>query len=90
MRKAAFDQERISAGLAFGPSREDLYKALVEDPSRPSVIQAPPGSGKTTIVPPTVANALEEAGLTGKIIVTQPRRVAARAAARRLAYLDGS
>ncbi|WP_349930468.1 ATP-dependent helicase HrpB [Glutamicibacter mishrai] len=90
MRKAAFDLERISAGLAFGPSREDLYKTLVEDPSGPLVIQAPPGSGKTTIVPPTVTNALEEAGLTGKIIVTQPRRVAARAAARRLAYLDGA
>ncbi|MGQ3383792.1 ATP-dependent helicase HrpB [Glutamicibacter sp. TV12E] len=90
MSGSSFDLERVARGLAFGPIRDDLYSALLSDPSGPLVIQAPPGSGKTTIVPPTVSNALREAGLTGKIIVTQPRRVAARAAARRLAHLDGS
>ncbi len=90
MNIGTFDLEQISSGLAFGPSRDDLYQALVTEPSNPLVIQAPPGSGKTTIVPPTVVNALREAGLTGKIIVTQPRRVAARAGARRLVQLDGS
>jgi len=90
MSRGAFDLGQISAGLAFGPSRDELYNELVADPAGPIVIQAPPGSGKTTIVPPTVTNALQDAGLTGKIIVTQPRRVAARAAARRLAQLDGS
>ncbi|MEO9325123.1 ATP-dependent helicase HrpB [Nocardioides sp. C4-1] len=48
------------------------------------VVQAPPGSGKTTLVPPAVAVA---AG--GRVIVTQPRRIAVRAAARRLAHLVG-
>lgn len=48
------------------------------------VVQAPPGSGKTTLVPPAVA------GLgAGRVVVTQPRRIAARAAARRLAALVG-
>lgn len=47
-----------------------------------AVVQAPPGSGKTTLVPPAVA------GLgAGRVVVTQPRRIAARAAARRLAAL---
>lgn len=49
-----------------------------------AVVQAPPGTGKTTLVPPAVAVAVE-----GRVIVTQPSRIAARAAARRLAHLLG-
>lgn len=49
-----------------------------------AVVQAPPGSGKTTLVPPAVA-----AITPGRVVVTQPRRIAARAAARRLADLLG-
>ena len=48
------------------------------------VVQAPPGTGKTTLIPPLVASVV-----SGKVIVTQPRRIAARAAARRLAGLMG-
>ncbi|WP_244927821.1 ATP-dependent helicase HrpB [Nocardioides sp. W7] len=51
------------------------------------VVQAPPGTGKTTLVPPAVAT-LGPAG-SGRVVVTQPRRIAARAAARRLAHLLG-
>ena len=47
-----------------------------------AVLQAPPGAGKTTRVP----LAMLEAGLTqGRIIMLEPRRLAARAAAERLA-----
>jgi len=48
-----------------------------------AVLVAPPGSGKTTRAPP----ALLEAGLlgAGKLVLLQPRRVAARLAARRIA-----
>ncbi len=49
-----------------------------------AVLQAPPGTGKTTLVPP----ALTDLG-PGRVLVTQPRRIAARAAARRLAGLLG-
>ena len=49
-----------------------------------AVVQAPPGSGKTTLVPPAVA--MSHPGL---VIVTQPRRLAVRAAARRLSSLLG-
>ncbi|MEH3032996.1 MAG: ATP-dependent helicase HrpB [Aeromicrobium erythreum] len=49
-----------------------------------AVVQAPPGTGKTTLVPPAVAVAVG-----GRVVVTQPSRIAARAAARRLAQLLG-
>ncbi|MFF0052947.1 ATP-dependent helicase HrpB [Streptomyces microflavus] len=53
-----------------------------------AVLCAPPGTGKTTLVP------LVLAGLTGegpvrRVVVAQPRRIAARAAARRMAWLLG-
>ncbi|WP_269452537.1 DEAD/DEAH box helicase, partial [Oerskovia enterophila] len=68
-----------------------------------AVLQAPPGTGKTTLVPPALAgmgvgtashDAAGGAGLapragTARVVVTQPRRIAARAAARRLAHLLG-
>lgn len=65
-------------------------------PAGTAVVQAPPGTGKTTLVPPLLANlaaARREGGdnTSGpRVVVTQPRRVAARSAARRLAALDGS
>lgn len=47
-----------------------------------AVLQAPPGAGKTTRVP----LAMLDAGLTkGRIVMLEPRRLAARAAAQRLA-----
>lgn len=49
-----------------------------------AVLVAPPGAGKTTRVPP----ALEAAGL-GPVVVLEPRRIAARAAARRVAEENG-
>ena len=51
-----------------------------------AVLQAPPGAGKTTRVP----LAMRDAGLTrGKIVMLEPRRLAARAAAERLAEQIG-
>ncbi|OOP59584.1 ATP-dependent helicase HrpB [Arthrobacter sp. SRS-W-1-2016] len=94
-----FDLDRIGAGLVFGQSLGELAKALdAGGTAGTAVVQAPPGTGKTTLVPPLLANialARNEAGaVTGKklprVVVTQPRRVAARSAARRLAALDGS
>lgn len=53
---------------------------------RQAVLQAPPGAGKTTLVP----LALLEAGLvTGRILMLEPRRLAARAAAERMAETLG-
>ncbi len=58
----------------------DLLAALKS--SGRAVLQAPPGAGKTTRVP----LAILEAGLCdGKIVMLEPRRLAARAAAERMA-----
>ena len=51
--------------------------------SRPNlVLEAPPGAGKTTRVPP----ALLRAAGSGEVLVLEPRRLAARLAARRVAF----
>ncbi|RBY79066.1 ATP-dependent helicase HrpB [Blastococcus sp. TF02-09] len=49
-----------------------------------AVLVAPPGTGKTTLVPLALAGAVP-----GRVLVAEPRRVAARAAARRMAALLG-
>ncbi|GAA1834816.1 ATP-dependent helicase HrpB [Pseudonocardia ailaonensis] len=49
-----------------------------------AVLVAPPGTGKTTLVPLALAGAVD-----GKVVVAEPRRVAARAAAARMAALLG-
>jgi ATP-dependent helicase HrpB len=51
-----------------------------------AVLVAPPGTGKTTVVP--LAMAIERTGgITGRVVVAEPRRLAARAAAARMAAL---
>ncbi|WP_138735393.1 ATP-dependent helicase HrpB [Modestobacter excelsi] len=49
-----------------------------------AVLVAPPGTGKTTLVPLALAGRVP-----GTVLVAEPRRVAARAAARRMAALLG-
>jgi len=62
----------------------ELQQALAERGA--AVLVAPPGAGKTTAVAPDL---LGEAWCTGQIILTSPRRVAARAAAERMAEILG-
>src|SRR5690625_4875928 len=66
--------------LPVPPRLYVLQRAIAETGT--AVLQSPPGSGKTTLVPPALA-----AIASGRVIVTQPRRIAARAAAARLAFL---
>jgi ATP-dependent helicase HrpB len=49
-----------------------------------AILSAPPGSGKTSLLPLALADALP-----GRVIVAEPRRIATRAAARRMAQLLG-
>jgi ATP-dependent helicase HrpB len=62
----------------------DLLAALRERTS--AVLIAPPGAGKTTAVAPVL---LGEAWCSGTVILLSPRRVAARAAAERMAEMLG-
>ncbi|MEO6299422.1 MAG: ATP-dependent helicase HrpB [Paracoccaceae bacterium] len=51
-----------------------------------AVLQAPPGAGKTTLVP---LDLLASGLIAGRILMLEPRRLAARAAAERMANLLG-
>jgi ATP-dependent helicase HrpB len=57
--------------------------AAALDEAGAAVLVAPPGTGKTTLAP------LFLAGPAGRVVVAEPRRVATRAAARRMADLLG-
>ncbi|WP_043436049.1 hypothetical protein, partial [Arthrobacter sp. I3] len=55
--KGLFDLGAIGAGLAFAESLGALAAALHAGGAGASaVVQAPPGTGKTTLVPPLLAN----------------------------------
>ncbi|HEV2747748.1 MAG TPA: ATP-dependent helicase HrpB [Allosphingosinicella sp.] len=62
----------------------DLLAALRTAPN--AVLVAPPGAGKTTAVAPAL---LAEPWCSGEILLLSPRRLAARAAAERMAELAG-
>ncbi|WP_067892542.1 ATP-dependent RNA helicase [Nocardia vaccinii] len=67
------------------PVREALGRIVETLAQRETaVLVAPPGTGKTTLVPLALA-----AGTTGRVLVAEPRRLAARAAAARMAALLG-
>lgn len=88
-----FDLDALAAGLPAAALLPGLTALAAAGPVR-AVIEAPPGTGKTTLVPPALAAALAdtaeaEAG-GGRVVVAQPRRMAARSAARRLASLTGT
>lgn len=62
----------------------ELLAALREGSN--AVLVAPPGAGKTTAVAPAL---LDEPWCTGQVLLLSPRRLAARAAAERIAELMG-
>ncbi len=72
-------------GLPIGLVLPDLGRALLDGGQ--AVLQAPPGAGKTTLVPLFL---LDQGLVEGRILMLEPRRMAARAAAERMADLLGS
>ena len=71
--------------LPIDPLLPEIIARLRQSPN--IVLEAPPGAGKTTRVPP----ALLDAKITGdrEVLVLEPRRLAARMAARRVAEERG-
>ncbi|MEU6232337.1 ATP-dependent helicase HrpB [Kitasatospora sp. NPDC047058] len=65
-----------------------LHRAL--DSDGVAVLAAPPGTGKTTLVPLALAGLLGDGRPVRRVLVAEPRRLAVRAAARRMAWLLGS
>ncbi|WOK35410.1 ATP-dependent helicase HrpB [Sphingomonas sp. C3-2] len=74
----------MTADLPIHAVLPELLDALREQSS--AVLVAPPGAGKTTAVAPALLN---EPWCTGRILLLSPRRLAARAAAERMAQLAG-
>lgn len=74
----------LAADLPVTEALPALTAALRAGPN--AVLIAPPGAGKTTLVPLVLR---AEPWATGRLLVLEPRRVAARAAARRMADLLG-
>ncbi|MBC2682588.1 DEAD/DEAH box helicase [Corynebacterium sp. 4HC-13] len=93
-----------NSSLPFAQGRQALLNAL--ESSGCAVIQAPPGTGKTTLAPGYVHDFLiyraqnastdserhrvSTPEIPSKVVVTQPRRVAARAAAAHVADITGT
>ncbi|MFF5243786.1 ATP-dependent helicase C-terminal domain-containing protein [Streptosporangium sp. NPDC000095] len=72
------------SGLPVRHVLPELLAAL--DGRGVAVLTAPPGTGKTTLVPLALAGLLDGSG-PKRVIVAEPRRMAVRAAAKRMAWL---
>ena len=72
-----------AAGIA-----EALNAAVREHPA--VLVTAPPGAGKSTLLPLTLLEDLEDSHRTGKILMLEPRRLAARQVALRMAAISGT
>ena len=87
-RSSRLWSNRAHSPITFGVSNSlpihSAIPALIQalrDTGR-AVLQAPPGAGKTTVVP---LEMLKAGLVTGRILMLEPRRLAARAAAERMA-----
>ncbi|MEZ5833500.1 MAG: ATP-dependent helicase HrpB [Dongiaceae bacterium] len=76
---------RLTTDLPIEPLIPEILDALAAAPNL--VLEAPPGAGKTTRVPLALLDAAW--AKDGKIIVLEPRRLAARGAAARMAAMLG-
>ncbi|MCI2395352.1 ATP-dependent helicase HrpB [Aliiroseovarius sediminis] len=74
----------MSDTLPIHDALPDLLSAL--NTARRAVLIAPPGAGKTTVVPLAM---LEAGAFDRKLVMLEPRRLAARAAAERMAQTLG-
>ena len=68
------------SSLPIDPVLPDLKEAIRLHPA--VILQAPPGSGKTTRVPPALLEIFPRE--KGRLVVLEPRRLAAVSASRRM------
>ncbi|MBN1403008.1 MAG: ATP-dependent helicase HrpB [Opitutales bacterium] len=74
-------------GLPIQSIGSELYSALEQ--GRRFVLEAPTGSGKSTQLPQMLADMGGTTRIAGQIVILQPRRVAARMLAKRVAWERG-
>ncbi|WP_025274368.1 ATP-dependent helicase HrpB [Haloglycomyces albus] len=65
----------------------DLSTAV--DRHSSAILAAPPGTGKTTVAPLALAGLLDDEEPSRRVVVAEPRRLAARSAAQRMAAILG-
>src|SRR5688500_20140827 len=75
----------LRTDLPIGAVLDEIAAAL-QPPGTAAVVVAPPGAGKSTIVPLLLES---QSWCDGIVLVVEPRRVATRAAATRMAALRG-
>lgn len=76
--------QQAAAGLPVGAVAAAVNRSLAENPCL--VVTAPPGAGKSTLLPLTILERLPEGA---RILMLEPRRLAARQIAMRMASLLG-
>lgn len=81
LERRALEVRFVSPTLPIDAHLDDVAR-LLEAPGSVLIVEAPPGAGKTTRLP---ARLLSEPWCKGKVLVTEPRRIAARLAAHRVA-----
>jgi len=85
LSRASDNPRMFSSGLPIDAALPALREVFARGPS--AVLQAPPGAGKSTVVPLAL---LDEPWAQGKrILMLEPRRLAARAVAQRMAQTLG-
>lgn len=76
---------RNSGNLPASEIAYSVNTALIENSTL--IITAPPGAGKSTLLPLTIQQGQAERKATGKVIILEPRRLAARQIAERMASI---
>lgn len=77
----------LTSGLPIEAVLPALREALARSPA--AVLQAPPGAGKSTVVPLALLDEPWATAFAKRILMLEPRRLAARAVAQRMAQTLG-
>src|SRR4051794_22624604 len=83
MLKSPSAMSRPPPALPIDPLLPEILRTLEAHPAL--ILEAAPGAGKTTRVPPALLRASFRAP-SSEILVLEPRRLAAKLAARRVAF----
>lgn len=81
LERSTLEPDVVSTNLPIDAHLDEVAR-LLHEPGAVLIVEAPPGAGKTTRLP---ARLLSAPWCTERVLVTEPRRIAARLAAHRVA-----